>query len=208
MADAKPKRKACFSDGEIRCLIDLFHQNKDILLKKINNSNTNQKKKKVWIEIATAVNARAIDVKRTVDEVKKKWKDLLSKAKKDASLQKNPPTGGGPRSQISPYSDIILDIYGKDSPSVVGIENAIESVSLTTSTGIEQAAGIEVESKEYVENEGSLRSHTEQVSAHGDDNDEAVCPGDPQIGEVACHPEKESKLIEGVPMLSVCKCSL
>ena len=161
MADAKPKRKACFSDGEIRCLIDLFHQNKDILLKKFNNSNTNQKKKKVWIEIATAVNARAIDVKRTVDEVKKKWKDLLSKAKKDASLQKNPPTGGGPRSQISPYSDIILDIYGKDSPSVVGIENAIESVSGTTSTGIEQAAGIEVESKEYVssrESKGFVRS--------------------------------------------------
>ena len=72
------------------------------------------------IRIQSQVNARAVGVKRTEVEVKKKWKDLLSKAKKDASSQKNSPTGVGPRQHISPYSDIILDIYGKESPSVIG----------------------------------------------------------------------------------------
>ena len=77
-------------------------------------------------------------------EVKKKWKDLLSKAKKDASSQKNP-TGGGPRQHISPYSDIILDIYRKESPSVIGIANAIESASASVSLEVEE----EKECREY-----------------------------------------------------------
>ena len=51
-----------------------------------------------------SVNARAGNVKRTVDEIKKKWEDLLSKAKKDVSAQKRRLTGGGSLPQISPYS--------------------------------------------------------------------------------------------------------
>ena len=35
-------------------------------------------------------------VSGTVGEIGKGWKELLSKAKKNASSQKNPPTGGGP----------------------------------------------------------------------------------------------------------------
>ena len=72
MAESKPKRKQCFSDAEIRSLIHLFAEHQDVLLSKLNNSNTNGKKEKVWAEITTAVNARAVDVKRTVVEVKKK----------------------------------------------------------------------------------------------------------------------------------------
>ena len=73
------------------------------------------------------MNARAINVSRTMGEIRKKWKDLLSKAKKDASSQKNPPTGGGPLPNVSPYSEIVLNMYERDSPTVIGIDGGLES---------------------------------------------------------------------------------
>ena len=70
--------------------------------------------------------------------MKKKWKNLLAKARKDACALKHPPTGGGPQPQVSPYSDTILDIYGRKSASVVGITTAIESSSASTAACVEQ----------------------------------------------------------------------
>ncbi|CAL8283330.1 unnamed protein product [Boreogadus saida] len=49
-------------------------------------------------------------------------KDLLSRAKKDMSAPKNHPTGGGPPPKTSPYSDIIVTIFGEDSPAFVGLD--------------------------------------------------------------------------------------
>ena len=60
-------------------------------------------------------------------EIRKKWNDLVSKAKKDASSQKNPPTGGGPLPNVSPYSEIVLNMYGRDSPAVICIDGGLES---------------------------------------------------------------------------------
>lgn len=63
----------------------------------------------------------------TVGEIGKGWKELLSKAKKNASSQKNPPTGGGPLPNVSPYSEIVLNMYERDSPTVIGIDGGLES---------------------------------------------------------------------------------
>ena len=95
---------------------------------------TNQLKKKAWAEITELVNSRVVDVKRTVEEDK----DLLAKARKDASAQKHTPTGGGPQPQVLPCIDTILDNYGRDSASVVGITNAKESSSANTAACVEQ----------------------------------------------------------------------
>ncbi|KAI9543893.1 hypothetical protein NQZ68_004941 [Dissostichus eleginoides] len=70
---------------------------------------------------------------RTVEECRKKWKDLLSRAKKDASVLKNPPTGGGPAPKTSMYSEIIIAIFGEDSPTFTGL-NGINSSEPSTST--------------------------------------------------------------------------
>uniref|UniRef100_A0A8C6UZF6 Eukaryotic translation initiation factor 4E binding protein 2 n=1 Tax=Neogobius melanostomus TaxID=47308 RepID=A0A8C6UZF6_9GOBI len=55
-----------------------------------------------------------------------KWKDLLSRAKKDKALLKNPSTGGGPLPKALPYSDIIIDAFvglnGVDSTASVAAE--------------------------------------------------------------------------------------
>ena len=138
-----------------------------------------------------------------MDEVKKKWKDLLSKAKKDASLQKNPPTGGGPRQQISPYSDIILDIYGKESPSVIGIANAIESASASVPLAVEE----EKECREY-DAVSIITQVTRSPNAREiDKRQDLLTSEDPEIGE-ACDFEVESLLVEGIPMFSLFKLSL
>ena len=55
-------------------------------------------------------------------DIKKKWKDLLSRAKKDVSSLKHHPTGGGPPPKTSPYSDIIVAIFGEDSPAFLGLD--------------------------------------------------------------------------------------
>ncbi|CAL8341633.1 unnamed protein product [Arctogadus glacialis] len=60
---------------------------------------------------------------RTDAVIKKKLKDLLSRAKKDMSAQKNHPTGGGPPPKTSPYSDIIVTIFGDDSPAFVRVDS-------------------------------------------------------------------------------------
>ena len=201
MAESKPKRKQCFSDAEIHSLIHLFAEHQDVLLSKFNNSNTNVKKKKVWAEITTAVNARAVDVKRTVVEVKKKWKDLLSKAKKDASSQ-NPPTAGGPRHHISPYSDIILDIYGKESPSVIGIANAIESASASVSLAVEE----EKECREYDAVSIITQETRSPTASENNGRQDPLTSEGPEIGE-AGFSTVESQLVEGIPMFTVFKFS-
>ena len=204
MAEPKPKRKQCFSDAEIRSLIHLFAEHQDVLLSKFNNSNTNAKIKKVWAEITTAVNARAVDVKRTVvdHEVKKKWKDLLSKAKKDASSQKNPPTGGRPRQHISPYSDIILDIYGKESPSVIGIANAIESASASVSLAVEE----EKECREYDAVSIITQETRSPTASENNGPQDPLTSEGPEIGE-AGFSAVESQLVEGIPMFTLFKSS-
>ena len=202
MAGSKLKRKPRFSDGEIRSLIHLFAEHQDVLLSKFNNLNTNEKKKKVWAEITTAVNARAVGVKRTVVEVKKKWKDLSSKAKKDASSQKNPSTGGGPRQHISPYSDIILDIYGKESPSVIGIANAIESASASVSLAVEE----EKECREYDAVSIITQETRSPTKSENNKRQDPLTSEGPEIGEEGLS-ELESQLVEGILMFTLFKFS-
>lgn len=118
---APKKRKMNFSDGEIRKLIELYSQHKDVLTAKQSNSVTNKRKILIWGEITEAVNDSS-DCLRSVKDIKKKWKDLLTKARKDASDKKKKPTGGGPPPKPSIYSDIIIDIFGEDCPAFTGLD--------------------------------------------------------------------------------------
>ena len=133
-------------------------------------------------------------------EVKKKWKDLLSKAKKDASPQKNPPTGGGSRQHISPHSDIILDIYGKESPSAIGIANTIESASASVSLAVEE----ENECREYDAVSIITQETRSPTASENNKLQDPLTSEGPEIGE-ADFSEVESQLVEGIPMFSLFK---
>lgn len=99
----------------------MYSQHKDVLTSKHSNSVTNKRKLLIWTKITEAINDCS-DCLRSVKDIKKKWKDLLSKARKDAFDKKRHVTGGGPPLKVSVYSDIILDIFGEDSPAFTGLD--------------------------------------------------------------------------------------
>ena len=129
MADnSKKQRKPDFNHGEICTLLEMYKANKDILRTKFSNVLTNQKKQAKWREITAGVNIKASPgVVRNVDEVKKKWSDLLQKAKKDNEDSKRPPTGGGKAPRRGIYSDIVTEIYGPNAPIFQGVPGGLES---------------------------------------------------------------------------------
>ena len=116
-----------------------YSDNKDMLNSKFSSSVSLRAKQDIWNLIKGEVNAEGVE-NRAVKEIQHKWKDLLSRAKKDLSNRKRPTTGGGPKPTESPYTDIILDIIGESAPCLVGIVPVGEGESLfhTTSNSISQ----------------------------------------------------------------------
>ncbi|XP_046566103.1 uncharacterized protein LOC124274775 [Haliotis rubra] len=105
----------------------MYGDNKELLISRLSNNITNRRKQDVWKKITNLINSRSSGITRDLDEVKKKWKDLLRKAKKDIAAHKNPTTGGGPQHKDSAYTSWVLDIIGTESSSLVGIEEGVES---------------------------------------------------------------------------------
>ena len=91
----KKKRKLNFTVTEIDTLTSKVHENLDVLQSKFTNATTNQRKNKIWDNITNEISRMA---NRTNSEVKEKWKNLTSSAKKkfaDVNRQVRK-TGGGP----------------------------------------------------------------------------------------------------------------
>lgn len=116
-------RKSNFSATEIAVLTEKVEENITILQNKFTNKITNQKKSKIWSEITDCVNAVGNE-KRSAKDVKDKWKNLSSTAKKEYCLYKKETkkTGGGPWPQPpSATSNKIIEIFG-DTPQLNGLE--------------------------------------------------------------------------------------
>ena len=94
---AKKVRKSNFSPSEISVVTEKFEENMDILQSKFTTSVTNAKKNKIWEEITEAVNAVGVTARTTLD-VRDKWKNLQSNAKREFSSFKSEQrkTGRGP----------------------------------------------------------------------------------------------------------------
>ena len=91
------KRKHNFSVNDIAVITENVEMNLAIIQSKLMNNITNKKKNEVWEDITRAVNAVGL-ASRTVAEVKAKWKNLHSTAKRDFSSfrREAKKTGGGP----------------------------------------------------------------------------------------------------------------
>ena len=83
MQQGKQKRplKTNWSDSEITVLTENVEENLDLIPSKFSNNVTNAKKNTAWLEITEAVNAVGVAY-RTAQEVRNKWKNLTSTAKK------------------------------------------------------------------------------------------------------------------------------
>ena len=119
---SRKPRKHNFSASEVSVLTEKVEENLQILQSKLTNSVTNQKKKNVWTEITAAVNAVGVE-KRTVAEVREKWKNLHSSAKKEFTnyRKESKRTGGGPApKRISAATSKVIELF-QDTPSFIGL---------------------------------------------------------------------------------------
>ena len=97
-------------------------KNLNTIQSKLTNNVTNKKKNEIWEEITKDVNAVG-KANRTVQEVKDKWKNLHSTAKKELSVfrKESKKTGGGPPpKQPSQSSEQIIEIF-EDTPAFSGL---------------------------------------------------------------------------------------
>ena len=118
MSQRRPRKKN-FSHEEVIILISKYKDNKSVLKSKFNTFTTNKRKQQTWEEITDAVNGQGVAF-REVKDVRKKWSDLKMQAAED--LPKCVPTGGGAKEDIGPYSSLVLDVLGEDSPCLLGVE--------------------------------------------------------------------------------------
>ena len=78
----KPRLKHNFSPSEINILTEKVEENLEVLQSKLTNSVTNKRKKTNLWNITATVNAVGFE-KREVFEVREKWKNIHSAAKKE-----------------------------------------------------------------------------------------------------------------------------
>ena len=82
LSNPERKRKLNFSTSEISKITELVEENLEIIQSKLTNSVTNRTKQETWAKIAAQVNAIGV-AHRSVQEIKDKWKNLQSMAKKE-----------------------------------------------------------------------------------------------------------------------------
>ncbi|KAK2551329.1 t-SNARE domain-containing protein 1 [Acropora cervicornis] len=125
---AKRARKPNFTAAECTLLLTVAEENINIIKSKFTNAITNKNKNKVWEEITDQVNSLGV-CKRSVTEIKEKWRGMFSSAKRVHSkiATDRQKTGGGSK-PISPKGETIkiIDLFGED-PSFSGIIGGIES---------------------------------------------------------------------------------
>ena len=125
----KRPRKANFSPAECTTILNMAEENLSIIRDKFSNVLTNQKKAEVWKRIVQQVNSHGV-AKRTVSDVKDKWRSMVMGVKKDYSMEKQGrKKTGGEQQPAPPFNQstrIIIKCFG-DEPSFSGIPGGIES---------------------------------------------------------------------------------
>lgn len=123
------KRKPFFTGTETLFLVEQFEKQKEILTAKFCSTETNRRKNEIWTEITVGLHLRNPNVKRTVREVKKKWKNIVSMAKKEAIKAASDPDSS-PR-LISEVSQRVLDLFAylPSLQNMQALENGQEDIS-------------------------------------------------------------------------------
>ncbi|XP_071093076.1 nuclear apoptosis-inducing factor 1-like [Haliotis cracherodii] len=106
----KKSRKRNFSATEVEILTEEVGSNSDVLFSSFSTCITNNRKKKIWEDILTKINANNTEV-RTVPQLKKKWQDLRAAAKKKEVTRRKESVrtgGGGPPTQVTTVEQKIV----------------------------------------------------------------------------------------------------
>ena len=117
------KRKMNFSVSEINKITEKVEENLDVIQSKLTNSITNKKKQEIWAKITAEVNSIGV-AERSVQDIKDKWKNMHSLAKKEFTIHKNAirVTGGGPPPKPPTSStDKIIKLF-ENTPTFTGLQ--------------------------------------------------------------------------------------
>ncbi|CAC5385074.1 unnamed protein product [Mytilus coruscus] len=133
------KRKPNWTESELNALTDGISANISLLKGKFSLSVTNEAKNKCWAGITERVNSvNPSAIKRQVADIKKKWQDIQSLAKKKeaARLQAVRRTGGGPPPEdtLKSWEKIVSDVKTK---SGIQLNMVIGTFTKTMVEGIE-----------------------------------------------------------------------
>ncbi|XP_026076046.1 uncharacterized protein LOC113054602 [Carassius auratus] len=121
-------RSVQFTPAENMCLLEEYNSYKDILLGKFSGGECSNKKKcLIWKKISATVNSINPTVERSVKDVQKRYKNMVQDAKKEIFKRKYPKTGGGPQEKLKDTTEMVMNIYGGQSPMFWGISGGRES---------------------------------------------------------------------------------
>lgn len=130
----KRKRSSNWDSSEITLLRQLVQENMSTLRSKLTNSVTNSRKISIWKNIAVQINSLGLQyIYRTDKEVKTKWQNMQTSAKKQYADRKKYATqtgGGPPAKKFSNETEKIVDMM-KDCSSFVGLQGCESSINLT-----------------------------------------------------------------------------
>uniref|UniRef100_UPI00358F6BEC myb/SANT-like DNA-binding domain-containing protein 4 n=1 Tax=Myxine glutinosa TaxID=7769 RepID=UPI00358F6BEC len=154
------KRSTNWLREETEALVEAFMKRKSVLKGKITPSNTPEEKARAWKDLTESVNAVG-HAGRTVSEVKKRWDNVSTPARRKIVqwMKQSCQTGGGPPPPpLSPNTLKIWDILGHDSPTIVGIIGGCETTDdvYRADESLPEKSGISVkpesiDSKEHVD---------------------------------------------------------
>lgn len=128
-ATAKTKRKPNWTQDECLLLATLVNEKKDVLRKKLGPNLTSKMKRDAWEKISSQLNASSA-IKRSTEEIEKKWNNILSSCKSEISnfRKSSTATGGGPPSKpLSALAETVQMVIGESNAIITGIDGGIDS---------------------------------------------------------------------------------
>ena len=107
-----------FTTAETTALLEVVRANYQALFGGFSgpgqSSLSSKVKNKIWADITRQINATGSGQRRSVEQVRLRWKNLKQKATKDHSEAKNPQTGNKSIKR-GEFTDTVLDIIGGES---------------------------------------------------------------------------------------------
>ncbi|KAM6052358.1 uncharacterized protein VSU04_011739 isoform 1-T1 [Chlamydotis macqueenii] len=89
MSTAKPRRMK-FSEEEKFLILEEFRLRKDILIPENGRYKNTLARRRAWEEIAAAVNSLSPLVRRSPEEIRRKWHNMVDDARRELAVGKNP----------------------------------------------------------------------------------------------------------------------
>jgi hypothetical protein len=135
------RRKPNWTEAENVFLLDQFNIHREILTCKATDASTNLKKQEIWRLICQNLNQHNTLVRRTPAEVRRKWKNLVTAAKKEVwEMRHQIHLGGGGANgrKISELSQRVLQLHssgGFSSTNPNGLYGTLLSAGLIAPPG-------------------------------------------------------------------------